>query len=65
MEHEWHSLGTIAVDDQYSMGLIRRTEQELLKNDVQLAAQERMVSRKFEDVEGHLQMVRILVIYNR
>ena len=57
--HEWKTLGTIAVEDPYSLELIRRTESELLAKDVSLATQERMKPKKFEDVAGHLSKVTI------
>ena len=59
-EHDWQTVGTIAVEDKYSLELIRRTEKELIANDVELAAQERMTPRKFEDVAGHLGEVRVI-----
>ena len=57
MTHDWQTLGTVAVEDQYSLDLIRRTEKELLANDVKLAAQERMIPRNYEDIAGHLRKV--------
>ena len=59
-EHDWQTVGTIAVKDKYSMELIRRTEKELIADDVELAAQERMTPRKFEDVAEHLGEVRVM-----
>lgn len=55
--HEWATMGTIAVDDRYSSELIRRTEKELVKNNVELAARERLKSGNDEDVEKHLSLV--------
>ena len=63
--HDWQTLGTIAVEDEYSLELIRRTEEELLANDVELAAQERMVPRNFEDVAGHLRKVSLAFLMSR
>lgn len=59
MRHDWQTLGTIAVEDQYSLDLIRHTEKELLANDVMLAAQERMIPRNYENVAGHLRKVSV------
>ena len=57
--HEWETLGTIAIEDPYSSSLIDRTERELVKNDVMLAAQERMKSRNYKDVDKHLTAVGV------
>lgn len=58
MAHDWQTLGTIAVKDEYSLELIRRTEKELVANDIILAAKELMTPRKFEDVEEHLSNIK-------
>ncbi len=57
--HDWQTLGTIAVEDKYSLELIRRTEKELVANDVELPVKERMTPRNFEEVAGHLSKVSV------
>ena len=63
MAHDWQTLGTIAVKDEYSLELIRRTEKELVANDIILAAKELMTPRKFEDVEEHLSNVSVYELF--
>lgn len=61
--HEWKTLGTIAVKDEYSKELIRRAEKELQNDGVVVAAQERMTPRKFGEVAGHLRKVRVILLH--